>query len=134
MIPRDDGDFVEYADYKAELDRLHAKVEWKDSNIAFLRNQVDKHTAKIERLVRERHKNDRWNVQTTDCGFRICRGYHELFDECTWEHYIPTAERDQIIERCAEVCDEFAADCDPFDAELIRTCAAAIRALKEPKE
>lgn len=36
------------------------------------------------------HKDfGRWNCETTDDGFRICRGLHEKAHDCEWEYYVP---------------------------------------------
>jgi hypothetical protein len=43
----------------------------------------------IRELESALHKNDRWNVETTNEGFRICRGDHEKTAGCEWEYYVP---------------------------------------------
>jgi hypothetical protein len=63
--------------------------------------------AKIEQLTNKANESEKWK------GIAQAKGY------------------DQTIERCAEVCEQVKSDCDPFDAEIARECAAAIRALKE---
>lgn len=46
-------------------------------------------SAKIGELEAALHKNNRWNVETTNEGFRICRGDHESSAGCEWEYYVP---------------------------------------------
>lgn len=43
----------------------------------------------IEQLRGLLHKNDRWNVETTEDGFRICRGHHDRAVGCQWEYFVP---------------------------------------------
>jgi hypothetical protein len=37
---------------------------------------------------KRKHANDRINYETTDDGFRICRGYHHRSADCEWEYYV----------------------------------------------
>ncbi len=53
--------------------------------------EIERQSKEIERLRSEAHKNDRWNVETTQDGFRICYGYHEKSEGCQWKHFVPRA-------------------------------------------
>lgn len=37
---------------------------------------------------KRKHANDRINYETTEDGFRICRGYHHRSADCEWEYYV----------------------------------------------
>lgn len=37
---------------------------------------------------KRKHANDRVNYETTEDGFRICRGYHHRSADCEWEYYV----------------------------------------------
>jgi ElaB/YqjD/DUF883 family membrane-anchored ribosome-binding protein len=90
-------------------------------------DERDRLRAEVARLTKERDQlRIAWELTQQDC--------HNLT-----EKVIPNirAERDQIIDRCAEVCDEIEELVgSPYSERAVtaHACAAAIRAMKGAKE
>lgn len=70
-------------------DQLRDPFLWEHDNIMVRMAAADE----IEQLRNAMHRNDRWNVCTTEGGFKICRGDHERSDPCEWEYYVPDARK-----------------------------------------
>ena len=94
-------------------------------DIFALTYEPDNGVDELARLRDAAHKNDRWNVETTEGGFRICRGYHERGAGCEWEHFVPSAE----IERLREELEAWKAT-----ALLATHVVEQLEALKEQKD
>ena len=113
ITPNDDawvGDLIdeEIAKRDVEITRLRAEVE------------------RLTRLV---------DAGTTSVHYKVGDDWVEFqrIDIHKAEIERLTLERDQIIERCAQVCDEHAADWEAMRSETFTSlngCAAAIRAMK----
>lgn len=81
-------EFTSYARKCAEIDRRRSRT--REAAAAVLAAMRAAHEPCPE-CEKRRHANDRVNYETTEDGFRICRGYHERYEGCEWEYFVPRA-------------------------------------------
>jgi hypothetical protein len=83
---------------------ITAERDWQHLEIERLKRQVEELSIHAEKWVKRalggatpepcqecekrKHANDRINYETTEDGFRICRGYHHRSADCEWEYYV----------------------------------------------
>jgi len=69
-----------------------------DDPLARLKSEVLKLQAEYDKLWRY-HINGRANVEYTDTGLRICRGYHDKDEACVWEEFSRTDDLSELKRR-----------------------------------
>ena len=51
-----------------------------------------KHRDISEAAIEAVRERNRWNIEETETGLRICRGDHDRACACEWEYYVPETE------------------------------------------
>jgi len=108
---------------KAEIELLRAERDFDRAHIESLQNKIAQASAEVVALEDEVERL-KWLEKTTNRAGHLSIAMQEI------ERL--QQKRNEIIERCAEVCDEEVRLTKDMKAALIAgICAAAIRALKE---